>query len=98
MSDSATLWTVVHQALLSMGIFQARILKWVAISFSKGLSQPKDQAHIAYTSCIACGFFTTELLGKCGKPIKAWATFVWPQQQKGCYVDLRYNSDKILRF
>ena len=31
-------WTVAHQATLSMGILQARILKWVAISFSRGSS------------------------------------------------------------
>ena len=43
-------------------------------------------------------FFTTELLGKRRKPIKAWATFVLPQQLKGCYVDLWGNSDKIPRF
>ena len=30
-----TLWTVAHQASLSLGILQARILEWVAISFSK---------------------------------------------------------------
>ena len=30
----ATPWTVAHQASLSMGFFQARILEWVAISFS----------------------------------------------------------------
>ena len=30
----ATLWTVAHQAPLSMGILQAKILEWVAISFS----------------------------------------------------------------
>ena len=29
-----TLWTVAHQALLSVGILQARILEWVAIAFS----------------------------------------------------------------
>ena len=28
-----TPWTVARQAPLSMGIFQARILEWVAISF-----------------------------------------------------------------
>ena len=32
----ATLWTVAHQAPLS--IFQARVLEWVAISFSRGSS------------------------------------------------------------
>ena len=33
MSDSVTPWTVAHQALLSMGIPQARILEWVAMPF-----------------------------------------------------------------
>ena len=32
-------WTVAHQAHLSMGIFRARILEWVAIPFSRGSSQ-----------------------------------------------------------
>ena len=43
------------------GIFQAMILEWVAISFSRGSSWPRDQTHIA---CIAGRFFTTEPLGK----------------------------------
>ena len=29
-SDSVTVWAVAHQTPLSMGILQARILKWVA--------------------------------------------------------------------
>ena len=37
------------------GIFQARILKWLAISFSRGSSWPRDQTC---TSCLAG--FTTE--------------------------------------
>ena len=32
MSGSVTPWTVARQALLSMGMLQARILEWVAIS------------------------------------------------------------------
>ena len=40
------------------GILQARILEWVAISFSRGSFRPKDRTHIAYVSCIAGGFFT----------------------------------------
>ena len=35
MSDSVSPWTVAHQAPLSMGILQAGILEWVAISFSR---------------------------------------------------------------
>ena len=37
------------------GISQAGILKWVAISFSRGSSQPRDQTQV---SCIAGKFFT----------------------------------------
>ena len=41
------------------GIFQARILEWVAISFSKVSSWPRDQTHVSYVSCIAGRVFTT---------------------------------------
>ena len=37
-----TPWTVAHQASLSMGILQARILEWVAMPSSRGSSQPRD--------------------------------------------------------
>ena len=37
------------------GVFQARILEWVAIPFSRGSSQPKAPTH---SSCLAGGFFT----------------------------------------
>ena len=46
------------------GISQARILKFVAISFPRGSSQPRDRIWISCVSCIAGGFFTTEPLGK----------------------------------
>ena len=34
------------------GIFQARILEWVAISFSRGSSWPRDQTWVSCVSCI----------------------------------------------
>ena len=34
------------------GILQSRILEWVAISSSRGSSQPRDRTHIFYVSCI----------------------------------------------
>ena len=37
------------------GILQARKLEWIAIPFSKGSSQPRDQTQV---SRIAGGFFT----------------------------------------
>ena len=54
-----TLWTAARQAPLSMGILQARILEWVATPSSRGSSRCRDQTHVSYVSCIACGFFTT---------------------------------------
>ena len=39
-------------------IFQARILEQVATSYSRGFSRSRDQTRV---SCIAGGFFTTEL-------------------------------------
>ena len=37
------------------GISQARIMQWVAISFSRGSSQPRDQTQVSH---IAGRFFT----------------------------------------
>ena len=48
------------------GIFQARTLKWVAISSSRGSSNPGVEA-VPCVFHVAGGFFTAEPLGK---PIK----------------------------
>ena len=55
-------WLFVTHGLYSPGsavhgISQEKILEWVALSFSGGSSQSRDQTHI---SCLAGGFFTTE--------------------------------------
>ena len=34
------------------GTFPARILKWIAISYSRGSSQPKDPMYVSFISCI----------------------------------------------
>ena len=52
--DCSPLGSSVH------GIFQARILEWVAMPSSRGSSPPRDRTSI---SCIAGRFFTTESLG-----------------------------------
>ena len=46
------------------GTLQAIILEWVAISFSRGSSRPRDQTCVSCGSCIAGRFFTYELLRK----------------------------------
>ena len=43
------------------GVFQARVLEQVAISFSRGSSWPRDWTPVPCVSCVAGGFFTTEL-------------------------------------
>ena len=41
------------------GISQARILEWVAISFSRGSSWSRDQTHVA---CVSCTSFVGRLI------------------------------------
>ena len=75
MSDSfETLWTVACQASLTMGFPQARILEWVAISFSRGSYRPRDQTCI---SCLAGRFFTPE---PSGKPYLSVYLCYWPEE------------------
>ena len=53
-----TPWTVAHH-----GIFQARVLEWVAISFSRGSSQPRDWTSV---SCTAADALPSKTRGKPG--------------------------------
>ena len=53
----STLWDpmdLAHQARVH-GIFQARILEWAAISYSRGSSWPRGRTHITCVSCIGLG-------------------------------------------
>ena len=54
-TDCSPLGSSVH------GILQARTLEWVAISFSRGSSRPRDWICISY---ISGGFFTSESPGE----------------------------------
>ena len=60
----ATSWTVAYHGGGSLhssihGNFQARVLEWVAISFSRGSSQPRDQTLVS------------RIIGRC---FTVWAT------------------------
>ena len=46
------------------GILQARILEWVALSYSRGPSPPRDGMRVSRVSCIGRWFFTTAPPGK----------------------------------
>ena len=45
-----TPWTVAHQTPLSMGVFQAGILEWVTIPFSRGSSQPRNWTQVSWVT------------------------------------------------
>ena len=52
---SPTLWYLVDCSLPGSsvhGILQARILEWVAISYSRGSPQPRDQTGVSCVFCI----------------------------------------------
>ena len=44
------------------GIFQARILDWGAISYSRGLPQSRNGTHISWDPSLAGRFFTTSAI------------------------------------
>ena len=46
-----TPWTVAHQAPLSMEFSKQEYWEYIAISYSRGYSQPRVWTH---TSCISC--------------------------------------------
>ena len=52
--DCSLLGSSVH------GILQVRLLEWVAVSFSRRSSQPRDHTHVSCVSCIGKHIFTTE--------------------------------------
>ena len=55
MSDSLQPYGISPPGSSVDGILQARILEWVAIPFSRGLSQPRDRTQV---SSILGSFFT----------------------------------------
>ena len=69
------------------GIFQARVLEWVTISFSRGSSQPRDWTRVSSTTgrrftvwatreaALQSGFLTT---GPPGKPHGFYILREWP--------------------
>ena len=68
-SDSLQLLGVVHI------IFQARIVEWVAISCSRGSSQPRDWTRVSCVSCIAAESYLLSHL--CSQLLMAMVIFIF---------------------
>ena len=83
------------------GIFQARILEWVAFPFSRGPSEPRDWTQVSH---IAGGFFTSWASGPLiqsdvfinggnwdPNAHKEKSTFSWRQRPRWCF-DMTRNT------
>ena len=82
--------TVAHQAALSMGILQARILEWVAMPSSRGSSWPRDPTCASCVSGIAGCFFTT-------KPLSPWGAYLFRKEGTGpCYCSVFFQVTHLL--
>ena len=67
------------------GIFQTRILEEVAISFSRGSSQPRDWTQVSCLSCMAGGFFSHCITWEpllCGRSLY----LIWIYQQSAHFL------------
>jgi len=91
------------------GIFQARILEWVAISFSRGSSRPKDQTRVSQIADRFFIFWATREAHRCNhcsitiinetKRISlCFKSFGFPLRQEAatwCTIALSVNSFKV---
>ena len=78
---SVTPWTVAHQAPLSMEFLQARILEWVAISFSRGSSWPRDWTQVSHVA---------------GRRFNLWATREEEGEAKGGQMNLNKSAYNLI--
>ena len=58
-----TPWTAAHQASVSVGLFQARVLEGVAISSLRGSSPPRDWTRVSHVSCVS--YISKQILYHC---------------------------------
>ena len=78
-------WTTAHQARLSVGILQARILEWVSMPSSRGPSQPRDRTQVSHT----VGWFFTDWATRESKNTEVGSLsllqgiFRWPRNPTG---------------
>ena len=85
--DSSPLGFSVH------GIFQARILEWVAMASSWGSSWPRNITHIFCISCIAGGFLTHwTTWDQPSHPQHQWGDSSWSQLTLICSVHVFYGN------
>ena len=79
----ATPWTIYSQPGPSVhGIFQARILEWVAISFSRGSSWPRHWTYVSRTGRQILSHWVTREAHRASVTSPNSARQFWPQGSK----------------
>ena len=73
---SATPWTAVCQASQTIGILQATILEWDAMSFSKGSSRPRDWTCKRCLCVLYLLYWETGSFSTTWKALSTWIVFV----------------------
>ena len=64
-----------------LGVSQARILEWVAISFSRGSSRPRDRTQVSHIAGRGFNLWATrEAQDICGDNTKSYPCRVWENQ------------------
>ena len=58
------------------GIFQARILEWVAISFSRGSSRPRDQTQVSHIGGRRLNLWATREAQRHVSKLKRWKLWI----------------------
>ena len=65
-------WTAAHQARLSIGVLQARLLEWVAMPSSRGSSQARGRTR---SPTLQAGYLPSEPPGKLAEDLKGVLTW-----------------------
>ena len=111
----ACMYSVVSNSLQSASlqdssvhcIFQARILEWVAISFSRGSFWPRDGTHISWISCngrqilyqlchLGSPYYSIVSL-KIRVTVDLWTIWVWTMKHRLLYLHTFFFFQLILR-
>ena len=74
------------------GIFQANLLEWIAISFSRGYSRPRDRTRV---SCIVGRFFTDWRMESENESCLVVSDSLWPQGLYSSWNSLGQNTGVI---
>ena len=91
----ATLWTVAHQALLSMAFSRPEYWSGFLMASSRGSSHPRDPTCFSSSPCIASSFFTAE---PPGKALQMSATCLLPYLPPRQYIWTFPTSENFLQF